>query len=345
MQAWSRGIATSAAERQPSVTIVVVQRESRAHTRASLESLYALTTVPFELVYIDAGSPPWIASYLRREARKRTFRLLRVHRSVFPAVARNYGFAHADTRYVVFVDNDVVFTPNWLEALLACAHEESAAIVGGITCLGAPGSVIHAAGGGVLRLTDTADGRALELKFPFYDAPWGPQVERFVRERVDMVEFHCMLVDADAIRPLFPLDEALETVLEFEDLCLRATRNGLSVFFEPRCVVGQLLPLRLPYGLLDLPMFWQRWSRRRNAASIEHFRRKWNIRGDDPTLRGMLGWSNQRRYLPLQGTPLYRIVSLLRRVRQKLALVLSQHRPAVVRHPELVEGSRGEAAV
>lgn len=338
MQPWSRGRATSETERRPSVTIVVVQRESRAHTKASLESLYAVTTVPFELVYVDAGSPPWIAAYLRREARARNFRLLRVRRSLFPSVARNYGFAHANTRYVVFIDNDVVFTPNWLEALLTCAQEESATIVGGITCLGTPGSVIHAAGGGVLRLRDTADGRSLELKFPFYDAPWGPQVETFVRERVDMVEFHCMLVDADAIRLLFPLDEALETVLEFEDLCLRAAQNGMTVFFEPRCVVGQLLPLRLPRGLLDLPMFWQRWSRRRNAASIEHFRRKWNIRRDDPRLRGVLGWSNQRRYLPLHGTPLYRVVSVLRRVRQKLALVFH-------RHPELVEGPRGETAV
>jgi hypothetical protein len=62
-------------------------------------------------------------------------------------------------------------------------------------------------------------------------------------------------------------------------------------------------------------------------------------RSDDPTLRGMLGWSNQRRYLPMQGTPLYRVVSLLRGVRQKLELIRAS------RHPELVEGPRGEAAV
>jgi GT2 family glycosyltransferase len=317
--------AASAAKREPSVTIVVVQRESLAHTKASLESIYALTTVPFQLIYVDAGSPPWIASYLHREARARNFRLLRVAKSLFPSAARNYGFAHADTDYVVFIDNDVVVTPGWLEALLACAQEQSAAIVGGITCLGMPRSVIHATGGGVLRLAEATSGRTLVMKFPFYDAPWGPFVDTMVRERVDMVEFHCMLVNANLIRPLFPLDEALETVLEFEDLCLRAARQGLSIFFEPRSVVGQILPLRLPPGLLDYPMFWKRWSRRRNATGIEHFRHKWKIGRDDPTLHGLLGWSSQRRYLPLQGTPLHHAIPVLRRIRQKLALISAEH--------------------
>jgi cellulose synthase/poly-beta-1,6-N-acetylglucosamine synthase-like glycosyltransferase len=295
-----------------------------------LESIYAHTTVPFEMVYVDAGSPPWIAAYLRCEARTRGFRLLRLNHQLFPSAARNRGFAVATTEYVVFIDNDVVVTPGWLEALLACAREESATIVGGITALGPPGSIVHAAGGGVIRLTETPAGRTLTMKFPFYDAPWGAFVDAFVRERVDMVEFHCMLVHANRIRPLFPLDEALETVLEFEDLCLRANQAGMAVFFEPRCRVGQLLPVPLPRGLPDLPMFWRRWSRRRNAASIEHFRRKWDISTDDQALRGLLGWSKQRRYLPLQGTPLYRLIPVLRRIRMKLALVSSS--PWIARH-------------
>ncbi|HYZ17035.1 MAG TPA: glycosyltransferase [Candidatus Acidoferrum sp.] len=311
----------------PVVTLVVVQRESLLHTKTSLESIYAHTTVPFELVYVDAGSPPWIAAYLRREARTRGFRLLRFEQQLFPSAARNRGFAVAATEYVVFIDNDVVVTPGWLEALLACAREESATIVGGIIALGPPGTTVHAVGG-VIRVTETQSGRMLTMKFPLYDAPWGPFVDAFVRERVDMVEFHCMLVHAERIRPLFPLDEALETVLEFEDLCMRAGQAGMSVFFEPRCRVGQLLPLPLPRGLPDVPMFWRRWSRRRNVASIEHFRRKWNISPDDPALRGMQGWSSQRRYLPLRGTPLYRAIPLLRRIRQKLALISGSMRIA-----------------
>src|ERR1700730_2645730 len=89
----------------PLATIVVVQRERFSLTRRSLESLYEHTRPPFELIYVDAGSPRGIAKYLAAESKRRGFRLMQLPYFLPPHCARNMGAAVASTRYIVFVDN------------------------------------------------------------------------------------------------------------------------------------------------------------------------------------------------------------------------------------------------
>src|SRR5437868_2670816 len=91
----------------PLATIVVVQRERFSLTQRSLESLYENTALPFELIYVDAGSPRSIAKYLAAESKRRGFRLMRMPYYLPPHRARNMGAVAAITRYIVFVDNDV----------------------------------------------------------------------------------------------------------------------------------------------------------------------------------------------------------------------------------------------
>jgi len=54
-----------------------------------------------------------------------------------------------DTKYAVFMDNDVLVHPGWLERLYACAEETGAGIVGPLYLWGADAQAdtIHMAGG------------------------------------------------------------------------------------------------------------------------------------------------------------------------------------------------------
>ncbi|HEU5323262.1 MAG TPA: glycosyltransferase family 2 protein, partial [Methylomirabilota bacterium] len=61
----------------PLTTIIVVPRERFRVTRRALEALYANTTGPFDLVYVDGGSPAAIRDYLAAEAPARGFTLVR----------------------------------------------------------------------------------------------------------------------------------------------------------------------------------------------------------------------------------------------------------------------------
>jgi glycosyltransferase involved in cell wall biosynthesis len=98
------------------VTIVVVPRERFSCTQASLESIYTHTTYPFKLTYVDGNSPQPIRHYLETMAEKHDFQLLRTPYYLAPNHARNLGLKSVDTEYVVFLDNDVIVTPNWLDS-------------------------------------------------------------------------------------------------------------------------------------------------------------------------------------------------------------------------------------
>src|ERR1700722_135483 len=133
---------------EPLVTIVVVPRERFSYCRTSLECLYANTHLPFRLVYVDGGSPKSVKRYLERQAEAKGFQLIRTESYLSPNQARNIGLRHVKTKYVAFVDNDVEAAPGWLEALVLCAEETNASLVGPLYCIGKPvHEVIHMAGG------------------------------------------------------------------------------------------------------------------------------------------------------------------------------------------------------
>jgi GT2 family glycosyltransferase len=210
----------------PRVTVAVTQRESFHHTFRSLESLFAGTNAAFELVYVDAGSPPWIKARLERSAAARNFRLIRENRFLTPNEARNVALAACTTEYVVFVDNDVLFREQWLERLIACADETGAAVVGPMVCIGDPPfRRVHIAGGSA-RVEETDAGRRLHEVHRFVDRPYIEVVSELRREPVEMVEFHCMLVRRSLFDCVGTLDEKLSSASEHMDLCLLARNAG-----------------------------------------------------------------------------------------------------------------------
>jgi GT2 family glycosyltransferase len=285
------------------VTVVVVPRERFSETRRSLESIYDNTPLPVKLIYVDGGSPSSVRRYLAAQAERRSFHLIRSHRYLTPNQARNLALPHITTEYVVFVDNDVVVAPGWLDALVNCAEETGASIVGPMYYESeADTRKIHMAGG-VARIEEHRGKRMLNeshrLAHGHFDG-----TTRFVREQVDLVEFHCMLVRMEVFNQFGPLDEKLLSALEHVDLCLGVRAAGGSVYFEPRAEITHLLPG--PFALSDYPFFMLRWSDAWNAASIEHFQHKWGLDADDATLCALTVWLRKHRHLCFK--PAWRVI-------------------------------------
>ncbi|MGB3754791.1 MAG: glycosyltransferase, partial [Rivularia sp. (in: cyanobacteria)] len=114
---------------KPEVTIIVAPRERFSYTRESLESIYEHTQLPFKLIYVDGGSPSHIQNYLETQAAEKQFEVIRTEHYLSPNHARNLGLRKVDTKYVVFIDNDVVVTPGWLKTAVDCAEETNATVV------------------------------------------------------------------------------------------------------------------------------------------------------------------------------------------------------------------------
>jgi GT2 family glycosyltransferase len=259
----------------PKVSIVVVPRERFNLTELSLESIYAHTAGSFELIYVDGRSPGRVRRYLENAARRHDFRLIRSASYLTPNRARNLGLKEASGEYVVFLDNDVLVGPGWLEALVARAEKSEGWAVGPLYLEGDPDKrIVHMAGGAY-----SMSGEPPHRRFETEHLHQGHRLDE-LREPLapglcDFVEFHCMLVRADVLRRLGPLDEELMSTREHLDLCLSIRAAGGTVWFEPGAVVSYLTPP--PLALSDIPFYLLRWSDDWTRKSLERFTDKHGI--------------------------------------------------------------------
>jgi GT2 family glycosyltransferase len=259
---------------EPSVTVVVVSRERFSMSRRALETLYRNTDTAFRLVYVDGGSPASIKRYLETESRSRGFQLLRTDHYLSPNQARNMGLQLVTTKYVAFIDNDVLVTPGWLGTLLACAEETSASVVGPLYLMGELSRpVVHMAGGSI-EIEVRERTRVLRERHHFPHTPLA-SIGALTRRTTDVVEFHCMLVLKSVLERFGGLDEGLLSANEHIDLCMMVRQAGGTVYLEPESVVTYIGPR--PLAASDLPFYLLRWSDAWNAASIRRFNEKWSV--------------------------------------------------------------------
>ena len=265
------------------VTVIMSPREQFGLTRRSLESLYANTGCPFALIYVDGGSPASVRDYLRAESERRGFTLLRTDYFLTPNEARNRGLAHVKTPYVVFVDNDLIFAPNWLESLIGCAKETQADVVTPVVCIGEPVHTrIHFAGGDA-RIVEENGRRMFQGSHHFAGEFLADARARMVREETETVEFHCVLVRNDVFQRFGLLDEKLTAVHEHTDMCLTVRKHGGKVMFEPASVVTYAA-LR-PQSFSDNAFFYYRWCDEYARNSERYFHEKWGTEFSDNTYR------------------------------------------------------------
>ena len=296
------------------VTIVVTQRERFSYSQKSLESLYTNTTYPFRLIYVDGNSPKLIQSHLEEQSKVKGFRLIRKERYLFPNEARNLVLPEVDTRYVVFLDNDVEFNPGWLKALVDCAEETGAWLVGPLYCEGPldpsgprKDQNIHMAGGDV-HFQETAGKRRLKTSHRFLKRPFFKHQHEFKRQPTEMIEYHCALARTESFEKIGYPDEKLLTLAEHLDICMAVRNAGGEVYFEPDSIVSYVTPP--PFEKYDRPFYLNRWSDENNLKSLIHFQKKWDLAEDDPYLVNRVKWGMRHRLmacqLPLRGLLQYK---------------------------------------
>ena len=193
---------------------VVVPRERFSATQESLESIYKHTQFPFQLVYVDGNSPSKIRRYLKAQAQVKHFQLVRTNYYLTPNQARNLGLRQVKTKYVVFIDNDVVVSPGWLTALVNCTEDTGATVVGSLVCQTTPtDGTIHCAGGDCMPLEAfnqfVAEPASLSTKGKWQLQPkeniyrQGQKLanigDQLKREPTEFVEVHSLLVRTDSV--------------------------------------------------------------------------------------------------------------------------------------------------
>ncbi|GAB1542085.1 glycosyltransferase [Scytonema sp. NUACC21] len=276
---------------QPLVTIVVVPRERFSCTQESLSSIYQHTDIPFNLIYVDGNSPPKVRSYLKTQAQEKNFQIIRTDYYLSPNHARNIGLSQVNTKYLVFVDNDVIVSPGWLKALVNCAEETGATVVGPLMCEKEPvHQIIHFAGGECRIVTDIKGRRHLREKMYKQKQMVADVRSQLKRSQTELAEFHCLLVRTEIFQRIGLLDEAMLNTKEHLDFCMTVTQAGGTVYFEPDCIVTYVPGP--PLDWTDIHFYMLRWSDAWTLGSLKRIREKWDLAEDGyfKTKYKKLGW-------------------------------------------------------
>lgn len=298
--------ASSATESEVLVTLVVTPRERFSCAQESLDSIYEHTQFPFKLLYIDGNSPRTVRRYLDTQAQKHHFQLVRTNYYLSPTQARNLSLPYLDTRYVVFIDNDVIVSPGWLQALVSCAEETGAAVVGPLMCQDRPlHQTIHFAGGEGHVYTDVEGRRHLREKMYCHGQPIAKAKGKLHRSEVELVEFHCMLVRTAYLKKVSGFDPGMMNTKEHIDFCMTIAQAGGKLYCEPSSIVTYVPGP--PESLADVHYYMLRWSDAWAQASVDRVREKWDLTAD--RYLDITRWRAQDRRIKLFVDPIHRHLS------------------------------------
>lgn len=275
-------------------TIVCVPREVLSTGPRFVETLYTRTATPFELVYVDAGSPPPVRRRLEQLAGTHQFTLIRTEEFLAPNEARNLGAAQVDTPYTLFIDNDALVARGWLQPLLQCAVETGAWAVGPIYYELLPElHRIHMAGGRG-RLLEEPDGRRYYMEEHDHGQTLAADVELpsdwF---ETKLLEWHAMLMPTAVYRQLGPFDERLLGWADHSDFSLAVQQAGGKLMMTPHSRITYAPPMRLRGA--DRRYFELRWSEAWIEGAVERFVEKHSLDPDHARIHAARYWLRTHR--------------------------------------------------
>ncbi|HZP56137.1 MAG TPA: glycosyltransferase family 2 protein [Dehalococcoidia bacterium] len=212
----------------PSVGIVVVNYNSAAFIDEFLASLAAVRYENRHLTVVDAGSDDGSVETIARTLPDAE--IIRCGENVGFARGANIGVKACAAReddFVLFLNNDVALTPDFLGAMIAAADARTL-VVPKILYYDDRRLISTHAGG--------FDWRLGVFRRTYAGRPDGPATS-VRREDLQTASFCCALVPLRAFRDAGPLDETFFMYYEETDFIRRAQACGYRVRYEPSAVV------------------------------------------------------------------------------------------------------------
>jgi GT2 family glycosyltransferase/MoaA/NifB/PqqE/SkfB family radical SAM enzyme len=206
-------------------SIIIPAYNRLVFTRQCLDALLADTHASgHEIIVVDNGSRDLTPAYLR--GLEGQVKVITNEHNLGFAKACNQGAQAAVGKYLIFLNNDTIPQPGWLEALVRGVEVDGAGIVGA-KLLYPDGTVQHA-------------GVAVNKNWgPYHIFNGLPQDDPAVCKKrfLQIVTGACMLVTKKLFWAVGGFDEAYRNGFEDVDLCLKATSAGALALYTPESVL------------------------------------------------------------------------------------------------------------
>jgi len=103
-------------------SLIILTKDCLPYTEKCLDSLFAYTE-NYELIIVDNGSKQDTINYLENLKKIKKLKIIYNKENKGSAYAWDQGIKIAKYDYIGIIDNDVVFTPNWLSYLQQCFRD------------------------------------------------------------------------------------------------------------------------------------------------------------------------------------------------------------------------------
>jgi len=227
-------------------------------TQQCLDSIFKNTTPGlYEVIVVDNGSSDGSREYL--QSIQPRVRYIRNSRNLFFARGCNRGAWSANSENLLFLNNDTVVKPGWLEAMLeVLAESPEIGIVGNKQLFPSTNPVYcdlvwHAG------MTFTEQTDSWHVFFGF-DADH-PAVNR--QRDYPCVTGCCLLIRKSLFERLRGFDPWFQNGYEDTDLCLRAGNTGARIVYTPKSEIVHHVSAsesRFDRHLANLLRFRERWA-------------------------------------------------------------------------------------
>ena len=255
----------SAKMHPPVCSIVMPVHNNSALTCQCLDALLASpAAISAEMIVVDDGSTDGAEEALRRYGNK--IHLVARKTNAGFATACNQGAAAArGSEFLVFLNNDTVPQPGWLDALVRHARNYPQAAIVGSKLLFPDGRIQHA---GVVICQDRRP-RHIYAGFPAEH----PAVNR--SRKFKAVTAACMLTRRDFFNAVGGFDTAFTNGYEDTDLCLRAGEQALDVHYCHESVLIHLQSAtrwdRPEEEAKNSALYMSRWAHRTEQDDIRYY--------------------------------------------------------------------------
>lgn len=259
-------------------TIVVTPRERFSLFRASLESLFSTISNDTPVIVFDSGAPAEVRAQLRELKQSRDFDLHETD-TLLPPEVRNRAYPLVKTKYTVYCDNDVFYSPNWLTALEENAERHGSGAVAPLTLIGpSPNPKIHHAGSELSVHSDRRHRPRLKSVHRLDGTPYQEALRNGLLDipvECQEFEYHCAMLRTDVIHDIGGHDERQVKHDHLND-SLRIQMKGHRITFEKNAVITY--HAFAPFADYDWPFFFLRWSMASSRDSERTIGECWGAR-------------------------------------------------------------------
>ena len=218
----------------PLVSIIIPTYNRIDLTRQCLEALRRNTpAAACEVIVVDNGSTDGTSKLLQREQERGNLRAILNEENIGFAKACNLGASQAHGKYLLFLNNDTVPLPGWLDALLATAEADPTVGAVGSKLLFPDGTIQHA---GVIVVQNKREPEPLVPVHVHYRKPsdYRPANRPFLYQALTAA---CLLIRRGAFEAAGGYDEGFWNGYEDVDLCFRLQEQGWHLVYQPESVV------------------------------------------------------------------------------------------------------------